>query len=308
MLRSAWTATLEAIARASTGRRTRGDPGRGTRDRSPDRSETPRTVRCPQAPPNGTARVCRPAGRSWHRRRHTRQVFVISWVSDGRKGPRGTLRHPSVRDDNERRWRGSAKKKIRRPHQTQAQPAKSSMADSKPKKPRPALPTPNWLTEPPLPPRRPAILSANAKSNTASPISIEIQKTVIAPAAAPKSAPVPPQSRKSLAAHEQVPGLPPTPSVEVASRPAPLSGGANPAPRYPWISRQRGEQGRVIVTVTVSAKGHPREVGIKRSSGYRRLDEAAVAAVRKWRFVPAKRRGRAVAGRAQVPVTFRLTD
>ncbi len=218
----------------------------------------------------------------------------------------------------------TAKNKIRRHHQTQAQPAKTSMADSKPKKPRPALPTPNWLTEPPLPPRRPAILSANAKSNTASPISIEIlnnvaapaaspismeiQKTVIAPAAAPKSAPVPPQSSKSLAAHEQVPGLPPTPSVEVASRPAPLSGGANPAPRYPWISRQRCEQGRVIVTVTVNAKGHPREVGIKRSSGYRRLDEAAVAAVRKWRFVPAKRRGRAVAGRAQVPVTFRLTD
>ncbi len=202
----------------------------------------------------------------------------------------------------------TAKKKIRRPHQTQAQPAKTSMADSKPKKPRPTLPTPNWLTEPPLPPRRPAFLSANAEPDAASPISMEIRKTVIAPAAAPKSAPVPPQSSKSLAAHEQVPGLPPTPSVEVASRPAPLSGGANPAPRYPWISRQRGEQGRVIVTVTVSAKGHPREVGIKRSSGYRRLDEAAVAAVRKWRFVPAKRRGRAVAGRAQVPVTFRLTD
>jgi protein TonB len=202
----------------------------------------------------------------------------------------------------------TAKKKIRRPHQTQAQPGKSSLADSKPKKPRPALPAPDWLTEPPLPPKPPAFHSANAEPDAASPISMEVQKTVIAPATAPKSAPVPPQSSKSLAAHEQVPGLPPTPSVEVASRPAPLSGGANPAPRYPWISRQRGEQGRVIVTVTVSAKGHPREVGIKRSSGYRRLDEAAVAAVRKWRFVPAKRRGRAVAGRARVPVTFRLTD
>jgi protein TonB len=87
-----------------------------------------------------------------------------------------------------------------------------------------------------------------------------------------------------------------------------VAGLGNPRPRYPWISRRRGEQGRVVLEVAVAADGRAKEVRVKRSSGSARLDRAALAAVRAWRFKPALSYGRAVAGRIDVPIVFRLTQ
>ena len=80
----------------------------------------------------------------------------------------------------------------------------------------------------------------------------------------------------------------------------------NPPPPYPPMSRRLGEEGRVIVRVALDALGKVVEVGLERSSGHRRLDRAAVDAVRAWRFEPARSGGRAVAASVLVPVDFRL--
>jgi protein TonB len=87
-----------------------------------------------------------------------------------------------------------------------------------------------------------------------------------------------------------------------------VSGFANPRPRYPWLSRQKGEEGRVVLRVAVDEGGRAIDVAVLASSGYGRLDRAAASAVRRWRFAPARRAGRAVLGAVDVPVTFRLSD
>jgi protein TonB len=85
--------------------------------------------------------------------------------------------------------------------------------------------------------------------------------------------------------------------------------GANPAPVYPPDARRRGEQGTVMMRVLVGADGAVVRAEISRSSGYRRLDDAALAAVRKrWRFVAARRDGRAVESWVIVPIRFALTE
>ncbi len=88
------------------------------------------------------------------------------------------------------------------------------------------------------------------------------------------------------------------------------SGGglSNAAPRYPYLARRRGQEGRVVLRVQVTADGEAAAVQLRQSSGYRLLDKAAVEAAKTWRFVPARRGGIAVAGSVEVPVSFKLRD
>lgn len=62
-------------------------------------------------------------------------------------------------------------------------------------------------------------------------------------------------------------------------------------PDYPEDARQEGIAGTVGVKVEVLANGRPGDVQLARSSGRRSLDEAALQAVRQWRFVPAQETG-----------------
>ena len=82
----------------------------------------------------------------------------------------------------------------------------------------------------------------------------------------------------------------------------------NRAPAYPEIAQQRGEQGRVLLRVSVSADGAPLEVDVAQTSGFPSLDSAALSAVRQWRFVPATQAGRPVAATAEVPVRFQIEN
>ena len=81
----------------------------------------------------------------------------------------------------------------------------------------------------------------------------------------------------------------------------------NEPPRYPNASRRTGEQGRVLLRVFVSADGAPEKVEMGTSSGFDRLDEAALETVRTWKFVPAHRAGTPVSAWVQVPITFALS-
>jgi protein TonB len=80
----------------------------------------------------------------------------------------------------------------------------------------------------------------------------------------------------------------------------------NPRPSYPSISRRMGEQGKVLLRVLVDENGLPQQIEIKQSSGFDRLDKAALASVQRWRFVPGKRNGVPEAMWNIVPVNFVL--
>jgi protein TonB len=80
-------------------------------------------------------------------------------------------------------------------------------------------------------------------------------------------------------------------------------------PEYPPSSRRAGEEGTVTLAVLVQENGRPGEVKVAKSSGFPKLDEAAVKEVqRNWRFVPGKEDGKPVAMWHTFAVTFRLTD
>ncbi len=80
----------------------------------------------------------------------------------------------------------------------------------------------------------------------------------------------------------------------------------NPPPPYPLLSKRRGEQGRVILRVRVTADGAAGEVQVRTSSGHERLDQVALEAVRQWRFVPARQGDQPVAAWVLVPIAFSL--
>jgi protein TonB len=82
---------------------------------------------------------------------------------------------------------------------------------------------------------------------------------------------------------------------------------SNPKPDYPAEARQERQEGVVIVSVEVGADGRPSDVSLARSSGYPLLDQAAVQAVRRWTFDPARAAGLAVSSRVSVPVRFSLS-
>lgn len=107
------------------------------------------------------------------------------------------------------------------------------------------------------------------------------------------------------------PAAPPAPPAPPASQKIelPSSDAAylrNPKPPYPPLSRRLGEQGTVVVRALVDASGVPTQAEIRTSSGYGRLDQAALQAVLGWRFVPGKRAGVPEAMWINVPMPFRL--
>ena len=85
-----------------------------------------------------------------------------------------------------------------------------------------------------------------------------------------------------------------------------LKGGYQVTPRYPESARRAGIEGTVLLKLHVLADGGVASVTIERSSDHADLDHAAVQAIRRWRFEPARKDHRAVAAWAVLPVEFRL--
>lgn len=98
----------------------------------------------------------------------------------------------------------------------------------------------------------------------------------------------------------------PTPPAPVAPAPAPAAPAAapamqlpssdanylqNPKPPYPPMSRRLNEQGKSVIRVLIGIDGQPQKAEIAKSSGYDRLDQAAMTTVMRWRYVPGKRNG-----------------
>lgn len=80
----------------------------------------------------------------------------------------------------------------------------------------------------------------------------------------------------------------------------------NPPPEYPKLLRDNNITGTVIIKVQVQANGLPQTVLIQQSSGYQLMDNAAVKAVQKWKFIPAIENNQPTTGWVEFPVHFLL--
>jgi len=80
----------------------------------------------------------------------------------------------------------------------------------------------------------------------------------------------------------------------------------NPPPTYPVASRRMREEGLVVLRVKVRADGRVDAVLVHQRSGSMRLDEAALAAVKHWKFIPAKRGSQPIDSWVLVPIQFEL--
>jgi protein TonB len=80
----------------------------------------------------------------------------------------------------------------------------------------------------------------------------------------------------------------------------------NPKPTYPQEARKKGYQGEVILKVEVLSNGRVGQVEVKRSSGHEILDRSAFAAVKEWRFVPAKKGENPIPFWVNIPIKFQL--
>jgi TonB family protein len=76
-------------------------------------------------------------------------------------------------------------------------------------------------------------------------------------------------------------------------------------PIYPLMARKLGREGRVMLKLTIDEKGNLSDIEAIEKAGFG-LTEAAVEAVKKSTFLPAKKNGKPIASRALLPIRFLL--
>ncbi|MEY4736857.1 MAG: hypothetical protein RL302_1176 [Pseudomonadota bacterium] len=175
----------------------------------------------------------------------------------------------------------------------------------------PAAPTAPQAKMPPAPAK--AAAPAPRAAPTAAPLAV--QETATAPTLNTSTAPTTPAPIAALASNTAVvssatPTTTPTPHTQAAPKVELPSSDAdylnNPKPPYPPLSKRLGEQGKVVVHTLIGADGVAQKADIKQSSGFDRLDQAAVATALRWRYVPGKRAGVPEAMWFNVPFNFVL--
>lgn len=154
-----------------------------------------------------------------------------------------------------------------------------------------ALPQPRTPTPPtPTPHVTPTPLVSTAAPTAAAPI-------VPAPAMTPAAATPAGNQRPSTANAAPAAVVLPSSDADYLN---------NPAPVYPGMSRRMSEQGTVLLRVFINTEGRAEKAEIRTSSGYSRLDEAALSTAQGWRYVPGKRAGVPEAMWFNVPIRFVL--
>jgi protein TonB len=161
-----------------------------------------------------------------------------------------------------------------------------------PKPPDPVKQRQVQKTAPALPPAPMPVAIADATPAPNAPTGIAAPPVALPPIAAPVA-----EAAAPVAA-------PPPPKVDLPSSDADYL--QNPKPAYPAMSKRLGEQGKVVVRVLIGTDGTAQQVELRQSSGYDRLDQAALATVQRWRYVPGKRGGVAEAMWFNVPIHFVL--
>ena len=161
---------------------------------------------------------------------------------------------------------------------------------------------PPTVQPPPKPVQRQPVVRQQAPRPVAKPDPLPAPN---APMGVAEAVPAPVTEAPPTPAAPPAPPSPPAPPrIELPSSNAGYLN--NPKPTYPAISRRLGEQGKVVLRVFIDAEGSPQQIEIRQSSGYERLDQQALDAVRRWRFVPGKRNGVPEAMWNIVPINFVL--
>lgn len=190
------------------------------------------------------------------------------------------------------------------------------------------------LTPPPEP--EPEVEVPVIDENSVKPPPKKIEST---PAPAPKPTPVPkprptpkpkPEPPKPAPKPTPAPKPAPTPSTQPSTSSSTASPAAtgrsnadghsdkltpatsgmrslgNPPPQYPPLALQRRIEGTVGLRILVTPQGRAGQVQVTRSSGSSLLDNAAVNAVRNWKFKPARRGDTPISGWASQSIAFQL--
>lgn len=157
-----------------------------------------------------------------------------------------------------------------------------------PSPPLPPLPPPPKNLPPPPPAYVPPVevqVSTPAPANAIAAVSNKPQ-----PEAAPSPVPV---------------ASTPAPAV-VARTAAVISASSCEKPEYPSASRRLEEEGTVTLKFLVGVDGKVKESAVDKSSGFKRLDEAARQGLAKCQFKPGTENGQPVEGWANMKYTWRL--
>jgi protein TonB len=124
-----------------------------------------------------------------------------------------------------------------------------------------------------------------------------------------------PQSKPAIEASVDLKPLPPVTDPGNSSSSAtpdqsdPISDPqASPRPIYPWQAISRRLQGVVQVLVEVDSNGNVVSARVAQTSGHGILDRAALEGVKKWKFLPAQKEGKAVPGAVLIPIRFHFQD
>lgn len=171
--------------------------------------------------------------------------------------------------------------------------------DSTPPPPEVMPPPLPDLAPPDMPPPPPAPAEMPVPSLPPLPLPVE-------PVALQEVATIPVPHKRTPQPHKVAETPAPPPSVAPQESPPPTDAGppeylADPRPVYPFVARQRRQEGTVLLLVTLDEAGNPSSVTVEQSSGYSILDKAAqkqVAAA--WRFKPGQ------GSKVLVPVEFHL--
>ena len=83
---------------------------------------------------------------------------------------------------------------------------------------------------------------------------------------------------------------------------------ANYQPHYPASASGKNEHGDVTLAVYIEASGKPSKVNVATSSGFDDLDQAAVAAVQGWQFVPGAKNGAPIPAWTKIVIHFQVSD
>ncbi len=165
--------------------------------------------------------------------------------------------------------------------------------------PQPAKPLP-----PPAPTASPRPTAPLATSAPELPLAVPAASVPAASAPIGLPAPSPVQNSAPAAAAPVTATPAPSPKIALPSTQADYLN--NPRPAYPALSRRLGEQGRAVVRVLIGADGLPQKAELHTSSGFERLDRAALDTVMRWRYVPGKRGDVPEAMWFNVPLNFVL--
>jgi periplasmic protein TonB len=178
----------------------------------------------------------------------------------------------------------------------------------------PAPPAAPAAVTPPTPPVRPAVRVKPSPAPRP-----RVPRSVAAPApVAPSQNAAPPAATQAAPAPAiPSPATPMAASAPAAERAMPASSAPKnvshidctiPKPDYPDISKRRSESGTAIVRFVVGLGGGIETVQLQKSSGYTRLDEAALAAIHASVCRPYSENGTAVRAAYSQPFVFGLTD